>query len=172
MNDFIVKLGSITNKNCLSFKIKDEFFEAFTYSDIEHAEISAVATLEKNGENISLNLKIEGKKNQLPCDICTDELSVIISGEANVIIKKTNEYIASNDEVFYVRNDKNYLDLKHLIFELIVVNTPAKRQHPLDKKGNYTCNQEMIDLVNKYTKIKEKASDPRWDALKKIKITS
>jgi hypothetical protein len=30
----------------------------------------------------------------------------------------------------------------------------------------------MIDLVNKYTKIKEKASDPRWDALKKIKITS
>ena len=66
MNDFIVKLGSITNKNCLSFKIKDEFFEAFTYSDIEHAEISAVAKLEKNGENISLNLKIEGKILKIP----------------------------------------------------------------------------------------------------------
>jgi uncharacterized metal-binding protein YceD (DUF177 family) len=28
----------------------------------------------------------------------------------------------------------------------------------------------MIDLVNKYTVTEEKSSDPRWDALKKLKI--
>lgn len=170
MNNFIVKLGSITNKNYFSFKIRDKFFEAFSYSDIKHADISAIATLEKDGENISLNLKINGQINKLLCDICTEELSVKILGETNVLIKKTDEYIESNDEIFYINNDKNYLDLQHLIFELIVVNTPEKRRHPLDKEGNNTCNQEMINLVNKYTRIKKTASDPRWDALKNLNL--
>ena len=62
------------------------------------------------------------------------------------------------------------IDLKHLIFELIVLNLPKKRKHTVDKQGKSTCNKEMVDLVNKYTQIKEQASDPRWDALKKIKI--
>ena len=59
MNDFTVKLGSITNgKNSFSFEIKDQFFEAFTFSDIKHAKISAIAILDKDGENILLNLII------------------------------------------------------------------------------------------------------------------
>jgi hypothetical protein len=28
----------------------------------------------------------------------------------------------------------------------------------------------MLDLVSKYTILEEKSSDPRWDALKKLKI--
>jgi uncharacterized metal-binding protein YceD (DUF177 family) len=170
MNDFTVQLGSITNgKNYFSFEIKDQFFEAFTFSDVEHANISAVGILDKDGENISLNLIIDGEINQLACDICTDELSVKISAETDVIIKKTDKDLVSTDEIFYIKKSKNKLDLKHLIFELIVVNTPKKRQHPLDKRGNSTCNKEMIDLVNKYTQVRKKSSDSRWDALKSLK---
>ena len=170
MNDFTVKLGSITNgKNYFSFEIKDQFFEAFTFSDVEHANISAVGILDKDGENISLNLIIDGEINQLACDICTDELSVKISGETNVIIKKTDDDVTSTDDIFYIKKSENKLDLKHLIFELIVLNAPKKRQHALDKQGNSTCNKEMVDLVKKYTQIKEKSSDPRWDALKSLK---
>jgi uncharacterized metal-binding protein YceD (DUF177 family) len=169
MNDFTVKLGVITNgQNCFSFEIKDSFFEAFTFSDIEHADISAIATLNKDGNNMSLDLTIDGQINQLACDICTDELSVKISAETNIIIKKTDEDLVSTDEIFYIKKSENKLDLKHLIFELIVLNAPKKWQHALDKQGNSTCNEEMVDLVNKYTQIKEKASDPRWDALKSL----
>jgi uncharacterized metal-binding protein YceD (DUF177 family) len=171
MNDFTVKLGSITTgKNSFSFEIKDSFFEAFTFSDIEHADISAIAKLDKDGDTISLNLIIDGQINHLACDICTDELSVKISAEANVVIKKTDENLVSTDEIFYIKKNENKLNLKHLIFELIILNAPKKRQHALDKQGNNTCNKEMVDLVNKYTQVKEKASDHRWDALKKIKL--
>jgi uncharacterized metal-binding protein YceD (DUF177 family) len=69
---------------------------------------------------------------------------------------------------FTSKKSENKIDLKHLIFELIVLNAPKKRQHSLDKKGNSTCNKEMVDLVNKYTQVKDKASDPRWDALKSL----
>jgi uncharacterized metal-binding protein YceD (DUF177 family) len=169
MNNFTVKLGTITTgKNSFSFEIKDQFFEAFTFSDVEHADISAIATLNKDGDNISLNLIIDGQINQLACDICTDELSVKISGETNVIIKKTDKDLVPTDEIFYIKKNENKLDLKHLIFELIVLNAPQKRQHALDKQGNSACNKEMVDLVNKYIQVKEKASDPRWDALKSL----
>ncbi len=170
MDDFTVKLGTITNgKNSFSFEIKDPFFEAFTFSDVEHADITAKVLLERDGENILLNLVIYGEINQLACDICTEELSLKISAETNVIIKKTDDNLVSNDEIFYIKKSENKLNLKHLIFELIVLNSPKKRKHPLDKEGNSTCNQEMVNLVSKYTQVKEKSSDPRWDALKNLK---
>ena len=170
MDDFTVKLGTIkTGENFFSFEIKDQFFEAFDFSDIKHGDISAVANIHKDGKNISLHLIIEGQINQLACDICTDYLSVEVTGETNMLIKTTNENLVSNDEIYYVKQSENKLDLKHLIFELIVLNAPKKRKHGLDKQGKSTCNKEMIDLVNKYTQVKEKTSDPRWDALKILK---
>ena len=40
MHNFTIKLGSITNsKNSFSFEVKDQFFETFTFSDIEHAVV-------------------------------------------------------------------------------------------------------------------------------------
>ena len=170
MDDFTIKLGAITNgKNSFSFKIKDQFFEEFTFADIKHANISVCAILDKDGEMLSLNLKINGQINQLACDICTDELSVPILAETDLIIKKTDDDLVSTDEIVYIKKSENKLDLKHLIFELIVLTVPKKRQHPLDKNGNSTCDKEMLDLVNKYTQVKEKSSDPRWDALKNLK---
>ena len=79
MDNFTVKLGSINpGVNSFNFKIKDPFFEAFTFSDIKHGNISAIATLIKDGENFSMNLSVDGQINQLNCDICTDDLSVDI----------------------------------------------------------------------------------------------
>jgi uncharacterized metal-binding protein YceD (DUF177 family) len=170
MNNFTVKLGAITNgKNSFSFQIKDQFFESFAFSDVDNGDISAVATINKDGKNMSLNLAIEGQINRLACDICTDDLSVKVSGETNVIIKKTDNDLVSTDEVFYVKKSKNIIDLRQLIFELIILNTPKKRQHTLDKEGKSTCNKEMLELVNRYTQVKEKTSDHRWDVLKSLK---
>ena len=169
MNDFTVNLGLINaGKKSFSFEIKDQFFESYTFSDVEHANISAIAQLDKDGNNISLNLTINGKINQLACDICTEKLSIGVSAEMNLLIKRTNDDLVCTDEIFYIKKNENKLDLKHLIFELIVLNVPKKRQHTLDKDGNSNCNKEMVDLVKKYTKIEENTSDPRWDALKKL----
>jgi uncharacterized protein len=171
MNDFIIKLGALTNGiNSFSFDIKDQFFEAFTLSDVEHADIIASASLDKDGDKIGLKLRIDGKINNQLCDICTEELSIDITAETDVVLEITDEYLDSTDEIFYIKKSENSLNLKQLIFEIIILNVPKKRQHPFNKEGNSTCNEEMIDLVNKYTKAEEKSSDPRWDALKNIKI--
>ena len=170
MNDFTVNLGSINSgKKSFSFTIKDKFFDTFPSSEVKHVDISATATLSKDIEKISLNLIIRGKIHRLPCDICAENLSLEISAETNMMIKKTNEQLFSNDEIYYIRKTDNKIDLKQLIFELIVLNVPKKREHPLNKEGNIICNKEMIELVNKYTQKEKESSDPRWDALKVLK---
>jgi uncharacterized protein len=170
MNEFKIKLGAITvGENSFSFKIEDQFFEAFTLSDVEHAKIIATALLDKDGDKLALTLTINGKINNVLCDMCADEISVDITAETKVIIKTTDEDLASTDEIFYIKKSENSIDLKQLIFELIILNLPKRRQHPLNNDGSSNCNKEMVDLVNKYTVTEEKSSDPRWDALKELK---
>ena len=171
MNDYKIKLGGITNgKNSFSFEIKDQFFEAFTLSDVEHAEIIATALLDKDGEKLALTLTIDGKINKLLCDICTEEISVNITAEINIIIKITDEDLPSTDDIIYIKKSENSINLEQLIFELIILNLPKKRQHPLNAKGEVTCDEEMVNLIEKYTVKQKKSSDPRWDALKDLKI--
>ena len=171
MNEYKIKLGAITNgNNSFSFEIKDQFFEAFTLSDVEHAKIIATALLYKDGNKLALTLTIDGKINKLLCDICTEEISVSLIAETNIIIKTTNESLTSTDEIFYIKKSENSINLQQLIFELIILNLPKKQQHPLNDKGKSTCNKEMVNLIAKYTVKQEKSSDPRWDALKDLKI--
>ena len=171
MNDYKIKLGGIANgRNSFSFEIKDQFFEAFTLTDIEHAEIIATALLDKDGEKLALTLTINGTINKLLCDICAEEISVNITAETNVLIKTTDKNLISTDEILYIKKSENLIDLQQLIFEVIILNLPKKRQHPLNNKGEVTCNKEMVNLIAKYTIKEEKSSDPRWDALKDLKI--
>ena len=171
MNDFKIKLGSINGgENCFSFEIRDKFFEEFTLSDVEYANITATALLDKEEDRLVLTLTIDGEIHKLLCDICTDEISLDITAKTKVIIKTTDEDLVSTDEIFYVKTSENAIDLKQLIFELIILNLPIRRQHAFNEDGSSNCNEEMIDLVNKYTVTEEKSSDPRWDALKKLKI--
>jgi uncharacterized metal-binding protein YceD (DUF177 family) len=40
--------------------------------------------------------------------------------------------------------------------------------HPDDENGNSTCDEEQISLLNQYSK--RTTNDPRWDALKNLKL--
>ena len=170
MNNFKIKLPSFENgKNLFSFNIKDSFFEEFPFSEIKHVNICANGTIYKERGKTSLNVIISGRINNLSCDICTENLSVEISTETNMIIKRTNENLFSNDEIYYIKKTENKIDIKQLIFELIILNVPKKRCHPLNEKGDSTCNKEMIKLIKKYKQKQKQSSDPRWDVLKDLK---
>ena len=171
MNEYKIKLGSITNgKNSFSFEIKDQFFDAFTLSDVEYAKINATALVNKDGNKLGLTLQIDGTVNKLLCDICAEEISINIKTAINLIVTKTDKDLISTDEILYIKNSDNSIDLKQLIFELIILNLPKKRQHSLNNKGKVTCDKKMVSLIEKYTVKEEKLSDPRWDALKGLKL--
>ena len=104
------------------------------------------------------------------CDICAEEISIDISSITKMMIKETSENLESTDEIIYINSNDNELSIKHLLFELITLSLPNRRQHPVNEDGTTNCNTEMINLIDKYNHIEEKSSDPRWDALKDLKI--
>ncbi len=171
MDNYVIKLGGIPNgEHTYSFEIKDQFFEVFTQSEVQHANIIATALLDKENNKLALTLTLSGVINNLLCDICAEDLSINIETKTKIIIKETDENLESTDEIIYVKTSENTFSLQHLIFEIINLTLPNKRQHPINEDGSSNCNKEMVDLIEKYTVKEEKSSDPRWDALKDLKL--
>lgn len=153
-----------------TFDIRDSFFTAFSHSEVRCANINANVFLKKEINKLVLGIELSGKVNHLLCDICAEDISVDISSITKMIIKETSENLESTDEVIYVNSNENELSIKHLLFELITLALPNRRQHPKNKDGTTNCNTEMLSLIEKYNGIEEKLSDARWDTLKDLKI--
>ena len=170
MCEYKIKLAVAKDgKHNYSFEVKDKFFEIFDYSLVEKADIIAKIQVEKNGNKFILNVSIEGEIHGLNCDLCADPLTVPIRAETTFIIKECIKQLESTDDIIYIQPKQSELEIKHLIYELIILALPVKRRHKSDASGNIKCNKKTLALVNQYSK-KEYVSDPIWDALKKIKI--
>lgn len=171
MNEYKIKLGQITNgENSFVFEIRDTFFDAFPLSEVKYARLVAIALINKEAKDLTLTLSIEGKINNLLCDICAEEMSINVKSATTVFIKKTDNIQTSTDEILFVKNNENAIDIKQLLFELIILSLPEKREHPLNNNGESICNKEMLDLIKKYTKKETTLSDPRWEGLKNLKL--
>ena len=171
MNEYRITIGGTEEGiHSFTFDIKDSFFKAFSQSEVRYANIIATVLLERENNKLALSIELNGKVNHLLCDICAEDISVDISSITKMMIKETSENLESTDEIIYITSNENELSIEHLLFELITLSLPNKRQHPENKDGTTNCNTEMISLIDKYNNIEEKSSDPRWDALKDLKI--
>lgn len=165
-------VGLSVGKHEYEFEIKDKFFEPRDYSEIKKGNIKVDLELLKQSTMMSLIFKISGTV-KVDCDLCTEEFDLPIAGEYKLIVKiggsdEDNE----DDDIITVAANEHELDLEQFIYEYIVLSLPIKREHPLDKKGNSTCNKEMLEKIKQYLidKDPEEETDPRWDGLKNIKL--
>ena len=171
MNEYKIKLGQITNgENSFTFEISESFFDAFPLSEVKHAEVFAIALIKKEAKDLTLTLSIKGKIDKLLCDICAEEMSINIKSSTTVFIKRSDRIKASTDEILFIQNNENAIDIKQLLFELIILALPERREHPLTNDGESTCNKEMLDLIKKYTQKEKNIADPRWEGLKNLKL--
>ena len=171
MNKYRITIGGIEEGvHSFTFDIKDSFFKAFSQSEVRSANIIASVLLERENNKLAFSIELNGRINHLLCDICAEEISIDISSITKMMIKETSENLESTDEIIYINSNDNELSIEHLLFELITLSLPNRRQHPVNEDGTTNCNTEMISLIDKYNNIEEKSSDPRWDALKDLKI--
>jgi uncharacterized metal-binding protein YceD (DUF177 family) len=83
-------------------------------------------------------------------------------------VQEKSRHLESNDEIICIPNNENKLFLDDLLFEFITLSLPTKRRHKINN-GVSECNQEMLNLIEKYKKNSIQSLDPRWNALKEIK---
>ena len=153
-----------------SFEIRDEFFETFSQTEISSADIIAKTCLIKKDKKTTLEVEINGVINKIPCDICTEEIQVPISSRTSSIIQESGKEEATEEEIIYIQENKNDLCIKNHLYEMIILAIPKKRQHQLNSINKDECNKEMVNLINKYSIKTKKIADPRWEALKDIKL--
>lgn len=149
-----------------SFKIDRAFFKNFEYLEAHNGEIDLIIDLNKESTLLDFTFSFNGWI-ELTCDRCLDKLKMNVEDNFRLIVKYAEEYEEISDEIVTVPSSENNIDLSQYIYEYINLMLPIKKVHPDDKDGNSTCNKEMIERLSGYS---EQKSDPRWDALKNLKI--
>lgn len=144
------------------FQIQDAFFEDRQYSSIHSGTANVRLVLEKKETMMIGEFEIKGSVST-DCDRCNDPIEVPIKGSFKLIFTFGNE--PSEDESIIVMHPDDYeLELKDHLYELLIVSLPTRLIHP---KGE--CNEEMIELLSKYTVQQEPSGseddddDDDWD---------
>lgn len=137
------------------FQIQDAFFEDRQYSSIHSGTANVRLVLEKKETMMIGEFEIKGSVST-DCDRCNDPIEVPIKGSFKLIFTFGNE--PSEDESIIVMHPDDYeLELKDHLYELLIVSLPTRLIHP---KGE--CNEEMIELLSKYT-VQQEPSESEDD---------
>ena len=170
MSKYKIKLNGLKDGSYInSFRIRGEFFETLNSSEINLVDIDIDTMLKVENRRYNLEIKSTGIVKDIPCDICTEKINIPISSNINYIIKKGIEKNLEDENVIFVDEKDKELILDSILYEMIVLAFPTKRQHQLNAINDEECNKEMVNLINKYSVKGNNNIDPRWEALKKLK---
>jgi len=152
------------------FDISKKFFEHFNVLDVKNANLKTYVELTYKNGNYTFKIKITGFV-LLICDVCLDEYKQNVFAEHILYANENNNNDSKfDDNIINISDISNKINISNHIYEFIVLSIPVKHQHPLDDKGNRTCNAEMLKRLESYSIINEQNNiDPRWEKLKNLK---
>lgn len=167
MNEYIIPVkGLALGTHQYTFKIGNSFFNNFEYFGSDTGQLDLVVDLIKESNLMDIRFHFSGTI-VANCDRCLDSFSMDVENSFRLIVNFGAYYEEVSDEVVTIPSSESNIDISQYIFEYVNLLFPISRVHPTDDDGYSTCNEDMIDRLHKYSKQKE---DPRWDALKKLKL--
>ncbi|WP_248282084.1 YceD family protein [Mucilaginibacter robiniae] len=160
-----LKLG----KHQFEYVIGSDFFNDFDYSLVKKVNLQCQVELEKQETMLILNFHINGTID-LTCDRCLSEYPQHIDIREQQVAKFSEEEIDADEEIITLTKNDTEINIAGLIYEYVTVAVPFIAV--CDNEGNTPyCDKDMLDRLNKLSSSdeQEKSTDPRWDALKKLK---
>jgi uncharacterized metal-binding protein YceD (DUF177 family) len=169
-NPYIIPFVGLKNgEHRFDYVIDDAFFKDKEYSEVQQARINTQVTLTKETNLLIFDIKMEGTIN-VPCDRCGDPFDFPVWDERKFIVNLTNDKYEDGDEIISLSLDASEIDISQPLYEYVNLLLPQRRIHPAKEDGTSGCNPEALKILNKFSeKEEEHPTDPRWDALKKIK---
>lgn len=159
--------GLALGNHSYHFDVKDDFFEGMDYSEIHQGTVSIDLDIEKTELMMTLNFALQGKV-RVACDRCADEFDIPIENNEVYYVKFGSEVAEESDDVVVVPADQHDFDISSLIYEYTILSIPIHRVHP---EGE--CNPEVLQMLSHEEEPvaeEENETDPRWAALKNIKL--
>ena len=169
-NPYIIPFVGLKNgEHRFDYVIEDAFFKDKEYSEVKKARISTQVVLTKETHLLVFDIKMEGTIN-VPCDRCGDPFDFPVWDEKKYIVSLTNDKFDDGDDIVSLSLDKSEIDISQPLYEYVNLLLPQRRIHPSKEDGTSGCNAEALKVLNKFAvNSEEHPTDPRWDALKKIK---
>ena len=157
--------GLALGSHSYQFEINDDFFADKEYSEIQQGKVTVSLDVDRQETMLVLHFGIKGTV-RVACDRCADEFDQPIESEQQFFVKLGTENAEESDDVMVVEADTHDFDVSSLIYEYIILAVPMYRVHP---EGQ--CNPKVIAMLTaKPEEPEEKDIDPRWAALKDIKL--
>jgi uncharacterized metal-binding protein YceD (DUF177 family) len=151
------------------YVIEDAFFKDKEYSEVKQARIHTQVLLTNEVNLLVFDIKMEGTIN-VQCDRCGDPFDFPVWGERKFIVSLTNDKFEDGDDIASLSLDASEIDISQILYEYANLLLPQRRIHPTKEDGTSGCNAEALTLLNRLSeKEEENLTDPRWEALKKIK---
>lgn len=164
----ILVSGLALGSHTYQFEINDDFFADREYSEIQHGKVAVKLDIDRQETLMVLHFGIAGAV-RVTCDRCADEFDLPMRDEREFFLKLGTENAQESDDVEVISADQADFDISSLVYEFIILAVPMHRVHP---EGQ--CNPEVMAVLMASQDVEEVKDeneiDPRWAALKNIKI--
>ena len=148
------------------YEIRDNLFKIHKQGILEKGKGQCLLDLQKSETMMTLQFNIDVEV-ELVCDRSLDPFIHPIKLKETIIIKFGDDNYSLSEDVLVIKSDTPSLNVSEFIYEFIMLAVPMKKLHP-----RYGAQDEQPDLIyssREETTDEEKATDPRWEALKKLK---
>ncbi|MFT4659960.1 MAG: uncharacterized metal-binding protein YceD (DUF177 family) [Patiriisocius sp.] len=165
LNQFDIAFDSLgIGEHHFQFEIGKEVFEFFDHDDFLEVGVNGSLTLIKSSSHINMSFTANGII-EVDCDRCGEKLELPVKCEQEILVKFSSRDIDSNsDEIIYLGTNESQINVARFYYEMMILWLPLKKIHEESE-----CNPDVVDFLNQWSEKEEEETDPRWDALKKLK---
>ena len=153
----------------LEFDLDKDYFDALDETDVQSGALHVSVSIRKASGFFELQFHTVGTVD-IPCDRCLDLMEQPIETD-NRLVVKLGSTAREEDDTVVVDENEGILDTSWYIYEFIALAIPIQHVHAPGK-----CNPAMTQVLEELSADRSgdeessPATDPRWDALKELRI--
>ena len=153
----------------LDFDLNDDFFRALDGSQLEQGALHVSVSIRKMAGFFELLFHTHGSV-VVTCDRCLDNMDQPIDTDNKLLVKLGDTY-SEDDDTVTIDENEGILDMSWFIYEFVMLAIPIKHVHA-PGKCNSAMTQKLEELSGavRSSEEEEEEIDPRWEALKHLKV--
>ena len=170
LEQFKIDLKGLTAEaTTLEFDLDKGFFGALDQTEVESGALHVSLSIRKASGFFELQFHTVGTVD-IVCDRCLDLMEQPIETD-NRLTVKLGSTASEDDDTVTVDENEGILDTSWYIYEFIALAIPIQHVHATGK-----CNPAMMKALEELSADRSgdeessQAVDPRWEALKKLKV--
>lgn len=158
------------------YELGKAFFEQMPQEIVERGDFKVHLRLEKSSTMIQLWFTIDGRA-ELTCDRSLEPFVEPVRTKGKLILKFGDREEELTDEISIINRNTGRINVASYIFEFIALALPMRKIHPdLREQDDEESDGEQAGTIvysseknEAESKNEEPKTDPRWEALKKLK---